>query len=420
MFHLGVYILYNLLGKEVIMQLQNEKLTVIYPDYSNSIVNLSSTILKAYGAEHKHDPLKQLDVNLLNNKKNIVLIIFDGMGYDQVKSYIDQRSSDLFQNLLEPITSVCPSSTPAAITSIMTESTPLEHGVLGWTLFFKEFGRYIELLPMLDHIDSNFLSNREYDTLDIIKIKNLFTKIKKAKPDVNLYKVTPEELVDSYFTNEITKPAKTISHNNKVKDIFAKVQKLVLSKKNRQKFILAYSTEPDITCHINGVESSSIHRFIHKVEKQIKNLKESLKGTDTALIIVSDHGLTNVNRNLFVNEDQEFYDCMIMPTFPEKRFFSVFLKKHKIKEFEKIALKYKDDFIIMSREEFLEKKILGVGEMHHKTDDFLGDYIFIAKSDAQKQTIFHQKGKVMTHAKAAHAGITSKEMLVPLIFFEIK
>jgi len=58
--------------------------------------------------------------------------------------------------------------------------------------------------------------------------------------------------------------------------------------------------------------------------------------------------------------------------------------------------------------------LLGFGKRHPKIDDFIGDYVAIAISDAAMKSIFLQNGKNEHELKAHHCGLTKDEMLVPL------
>ncbi len=106
---------------------------------------------------------------------------------------------------------------------------------------------------------------------------------------------------------------------------------------------------------------------------------------------------------------------MILPAFPEPRFISFFVKKHKMKQFEDAFKKYEDKFLLFDREEFLKHKLLGTGIMHPKIDDFVGDYLAIAVSDSAMKSIYLQNGKWENEFLAHHSGLTEDEMLVPLI-----
>lgn len=106
-------------------------------DYKNCIVNLACSILKYYGAEIKHNTLKEIDNLLEGNYKNVVVLLLDGLGIDALQYHLD--SNGFFRkNLIYEYFSVFPPTTTSATTSLESGLTPLEHGWLGWSLFFSE------------------------------------------------------------------------------------------------------------------------------------------------------------------------------------------------------------------------------------------------------------------------------------------
>ena len=65
------------------------------------------------------------------NIKNIVLLLFDGMGISVLEKHL-APDSFLRKHLVCPISSVFPPTTTAATTSVLTGRTRIEHGWLGW------------------------------------------------------------------------------------------------------------------------------------------------------------------------------------------------------------------------------------------------------------------------------------------------
>ena len=91
------------------------------------------------------------------------------------------------------------------------------------------------------------------------------------------------------------------------------------------------------------------------------------------------------------------------------------VKEEKRKEFEEIFYeKFKNEFLLFTKEEFLEKNLLGIGKKHKKVDDFLGNYVAISiGSSIIKLGTNISKEKV--NKKSTHCGFTKEEMEVPLI-----
>ena len=120
-----------------------------YPDYSRCPINIISSIRRYYRAPIVYPSLNKLDKELSKFYKNVVLIVLDGMGTDMMERNLP-KSNFLRKNHIDNLTSVFPSTTAAAMTSYYTGVSPNEHGWLGWSLYFKEFCRTIDVFPNVD------------------------------------------------------------------------------------------------------------------------------------------------------------------------------------------------------------------------------------------------------------------------------
>ena len=87
----------------------------------------------------------------INSSEKIVLFLIDGLGYRQWLNYCKNDCG--FFNLAAkrgvsiPLTTIFPSTTASAITTINTGLTPQEHGLPEWLVYFKEIDMIIKTLP---------------------------------------------------------------------------------------------------------------------------------------------------------------------------------------------------------------------------------------------------------------------------------
>ena len=95
-------------------------------NYNDSIVNLTCSILKHFGAEYEHSTLKEIDELLDDEYNNIVVLLFDGMGIDAIQHHL-LEDGFFRKNLIKEYSSVFPPTTTAATTSLESGLTPLEH-----------------------------------------------------------------------------------------------------------------------------------------------------------------------------------------------------------------------------------------------------------------------------------------------------
>ena len=97
---------------------------IIFPNYNHSILNLINSILKKYNVETKYSSLPILEEKLKKDYKNIVLIILDVMGNNLLNNI--SPNGFLNKNKVDKITSVCPSTTTAALTTYYSGRPPIE------------------------------------------------------------------------------------------------------------------------------------------------------------------------------------------------------------------------------------------------------------------------------------------------------
>ena len=100
----------------------------------------------------------------------------------------------------------------------------------------------------------------------------------------------------------------------------------------------------------------------------------------------------------------------------EPRCATFFVKKEKVAEFQvEFNSLWKDDFILLTKEEALKKNIFGTGNKHHLFDDFLGEYIALATG--RYMFGYNENLDDENTMLATHAGLTEDEMIIPLIKF---
>ena len=98
--------------------------SVFLPQYKNSILSLSNTILKYYGVASSFTGLASVQQRLKKRPKNIVLWILDGLGVDLLSNTI-AATSFLRQHVIQTLSSVFPPTTAAATTTPRSRTTPL-------------------------------------------------------------------------------------------------------------------------------------------------------------------------------------------------------------------------------------------------------------------------------------------------------
>ena len=366
---------------------------IFYPDYKNSILGIPNSILAYFGAKPHHDTLPILDKRLEKGFKNVVLWVLDGMGMDALNAHVPDGF--LQGNCVTQLSSVYPCTTTSALTTYETGLTPIEHGWLGWSMYFRDIGKSVDLFSGHKSGTDRPATDRNI-VWDTVGFRNLFEQIRDVDASVECCRVSPygEYRTD---TNEAIC-----------------VHLEALCKKDGRRYIYAYHFQPDKDMHNSGCYSERVKADITLFEKQIEQLSAKLQ--DTLLIVTADHGLTDI-MDLVVEDFPEIGECLAAVPTREPRSLSFFVKP----EFKAVFpgrwnRRFKNDFVLITGEKAFESGLFGKGIPHRRARDFLGDYVALAVGD--KAVWYRNEKGESSGFKAAHAGLCPGEMTVPLILIE--
>ena len=156
----------------------------------NTLVNLSNSILKHFGAETFHDTNPIIDKELEGYKK-VVLVLFDGMGQNIVRKHL-REDSFIRSHYVTTINSIFPPTTAAATTSVLTGKYPVENGWLGWTEYFKQYDRNIILFRGIDYNTGEELNKPGETNIAnaIFPIDYIFDLIERANPYAKAFNIS--------------------------------------------------------------------------------------------------------------------------------------------------------------------------------------------------------------------------------------
>lgn len=364
---------------------------LILPDYKNSIVNAACSIKKYFDINYNHNTIEKID-QLLEEKqpKNVVVILFDGMGSKLLKEKLDSNSF-LIKNLDSEISSVVPATTTASTISMLTGLTPKEHGWLGWNLYMKEED----------------------------KIVTMFTnKLKDTNIEAAEYNVAQKHFPYNTITDLINKEGKYYSKilfpfgedpYNDIDDMLTKI-KDNLNKKERN-YIYAYFEDPDGIMHDTGTDSKDTLDCFEIINKKVEEFSSELK--DTIIIVLADHGHINCDEIVLSNY-KDIFNTLDGDVWIEGRMCAFKIKEGKEQEFERLFnLYFSDNFILKTKEEIINENLFGDGIEHKYFEDSLGDYFALAIGN--KYFKYDNKGDFF---KSVHAGFTIDEMKIPLIIID--
>ena len=371
---------------------------MIYPDYDRSSLSITASVSEFFGGVSAYPTLPELDIHLCEEGiEKVILVLSDGLGERLIRRHLP-ADSFLLRHDRAAISAVFPSTTTAATTSIWTGVSPLEHGWLGWSLYFKECAAQIDA----------FTGNEGHRG----------ERFPSGSPARTLMPLPPamcgQTLADAHMIGPYDNFAGEGFAQHAVKnyrDMLTVAGQIV--KQPGRKLVCIYNPQPDHCMHQKGVNAPETVEEFKKVDRETEAFHETLS-RDTLLIVTADHGLVDGKEPLLLNKYPSVTECLWMPPSIEGRAAAFFVKPFRRGQFEReFNAIGGEDFVLISREDALSTDLFGRGIIHPKAEDFMGDYIACATGSRfiRYDTISCRVPDMI----GMHAGLTDEEMTVPVI-----
>ena len=366
------------------------KKQLIRPDFKNNIVNISATLSAFLGCPNDKPVLPLLKRELEKGYKNVVLLILDGLGLHPLNINL-AKDAFLRENIRQVLTSVFPSTTTNATTSLLTNKYPMEHGWFGWSLYFEELKRAVDIFPCQDSFTGEPVDRASVK--DMLPVEPFYQKANSA---YTVSVVAPEycdyPCINRHVWDTLPKMFDRIGE--------------ICGQAGKQ-FVYAYCSEPDGTMHRFGVSSPEAKQVIGELNDGVENLCAELK--DTLFIVTADHGQIDVGGYVNLYEDTELTAMLEWPQFLEARAAAFKVKKECREKFaEDFNRKYGADFALLEVEKLIRENYFG-GNFKGEHAKRLGDFIAVGITDK----IFRLTP--LAHAHKGHHTSLTEEMEVPLI-----
>jgi hypothetical protein len=208
----------------------------------------------------------------------VVLLVLDGLGWDQLQER-RQHAPTLMSMTGRAITTVAPTTTATALSSITTGLTPGEHGLLGYRMLLS--GEVINTLRWcVDNIDRR----RIHPPADIQPFPGFMGR--------EVPVVGPYELQSSAFTEAHMRGCRSVGWRS-ASSIPVEVAALVRS---GERFVYAYYAGIDKVAHERGMGDYYLSE-LRTVDRMVGDILESLP-SGTTLLITADHGQVDVGDNI--------------------------------------------------------------------------------------------------------------------------
>ena len=399
----------------------------IYPKYEDqSILNIPSTICKWMNLPGlSTNPLNQDIISPLEGEvKRVILILLDGLQFDRFirwSQFTPIWNSLLKDGVLVPITSVVPSTTSSALTTLWTGVSPASHGIIGYEMWLKEYSLVANMIthsPMTFKGSTDSLELAGFSPDSFLGFPTLGSHLHNN--GVKTYSFTHYAIAHSGLSRMLMEDV-DIHPFQTPASMWVSLRQLIEQKSEEKMYVWTYWGQLDGISHYHGPDdervSAEFSHFSAAFEKFFLNtLRPDLK-KGTIIILTADHGQTHTPLNpnqVLSNHPSLNKHLRINPTC-ENRFAFLHLRPGS----EAAVRSYFDDtwpgrFTLISQNEALDNHLFGPGPEHHDLRVRIGDLIAVANDGAY---LWWSDKQVFLIGR--HGGMNPQDMLVPFMAFRL-
>ncbi|MBD3191704.1 MAG: hypothetical protein GF308_13735 [Candidatus Heimdallarchaeota archaeon] len=402
---------------------------LFYPNLDLNISKIKPTALSLL--DKKFSEKRMLTRHLKNKEgwkklqeksiENILVLILDALGLQEFMRYSQKIKAIANSNCL-PLCSVFPTITSSCLATIHLGEMPINHGILGQKIHFREIGNIVDTLSLLA-----LNSNGHSLTSAGVNVKNWLWCDFPLGEESEIMHV---QLIEDYLVNKglskfIHEKDCAIGYASHV-DCFAAAKRILEKedKKQKKKLLDIYVGSTDAISHRYTPNSKELSWEVENIEKIFLQMLARLDPTvaeKTAVFIVADHGQEPLldEKKITVSRDEqsEDLDSLLAARGRSGRVIHLFSKEGKREElvswFEE---KLGNAGIVLTPEAY--PKLLGRKANNKQVIERLGDVQIILGRNAS--LFFGHSGNFdpifNLGLNATHGSLSRNELIVPFVF----
>lgn len=404
---------------------------LVYPAYDGyALSNLPAGICRWLGVPPLGQPPGVEILSALPGPfQHVVLMVVDGLGLKLFEQLVQPEregqaampawSRLLGDALLVPLTSVSPSTTAAALTSLWSGTPPATHGVIGYELWLKEYGVVANMLfqsAASFGADTGGLRRAGFQPENFLQVPTLGGHL--LAHGVQAYALQHASIARSGLSTMHMPQVNVIPYRTQA-DLWVTLGGLLEGGAAERSYTYVYWGDIDELSHKFGPEDERVvlefASFSMLLERFISRMRARKRG-NTLFLMVADHGLMFTPRNtqFELKNHPQLVSMLAMQPTGESRLSYLFPRVGREEQLAAyIEQAWPGCFRLLPAEVVVRAGLLGNGAAAHpRFADRLGDYVLVAQGSSFWW--WPERENVLL---GRHGGLSAAEMLVPLVGF---
>ena len=397
----------------------------IQPDYlGGSIANLPSTVCRALGAEPLGAaPLRhELICTDATDLRRVILVLVDALSLFRLQRWMSDGTAPVWKHLVEQgrlaaLTSIVPSTTASALTTLWTGRSPAEHGIVGYELWLKEYGLVANMIlhtPITYDNDVGSLSRAGFRPEEFLDMPTAGEHL--ASYGVRSYALQHRSITRSGLSQMFFKDVNVHGYFTP-SELWVNLRHLMQTNPNTPQYFWVYTGQIDHFSHYYHPDdertAAEFAEFSQAFEHHFLDRLSPASRRGTLLLLTADHGMiaTQKSGRFDLRNHPHLAELLhILPT-GEHRLMYLFTRPRKegqVRDYFQQA--WPGQFLFLDPEEAVAQGLFGPGKPHPRLFDRLGDLIVAARHEAYLWWAEKENPLV-----GQHGGLSPDEMIVPLL-----
>lgn len=397
---------------------------LMLPAYDGlSLLNVPSSLARWLGASLLRHPaidLPTLD-DLAAGVDQILMILVDALGFNLFRSWMED-SAPQFQPLAEkgvlvPLTSVVPSTTSSALTTLWTGSSPIEHGILGYELYLKEYGLVANMIthdPVSINYGGGLLYQAGMDPTQFLPVPTLGEHLHDS--GIQSHGFLHTSIAHSGLSRMHYQGVHRHTYTG-LADLWVSVRQLLQTPLNGKRFVWVYYGGLDHASHRFGPNSEQARLdfalFAQSLQAGLLQKYHRQDSPKTLLLLLSDHGQieSTPDPHYDLRQHPDLTRRLVLPPTGESRLSYLHTRPGQSAAVDEYVQRiWANQFTILPASFLAEKGLFGPGQAHPMAASRLGDRMVISRGKAYLWWPDKQNNML-----GRHGGLSELEMLVPFL-----
>ncbi len=387
-----------------------------------SLPNVTASVLRALDVELPGDPaiLPPLapDLDPFAGRRpegTVVVLLVDGLGWLRLAAASEGRAAPDWLSRARPISSVFPTTTAVALTSLSTGTAPGRHGVVGHRVFLPAFGSVTEILRMspVGVPTPEALAGPAWTPSAVSGVPSVFRRGAVAAA------VSRDRFAGSAFTRLLYDGAEYVGYATASE--FGLALGRVLARPEPPPLVYAYWDDLDTVQHLQGPDPA-LAGFEASQVARILGLAARYAGDDrarrTTVLISSDHGQVPADAALELRVDEEpgIVPLLAHPPTGDRRAAFFAPRPGRSESLARVlSERLPVGHRLLRTEAAVRAGLFGPGPHHPELTDRLGEWLALVPSPHGITYRLPGSPPRRRHLAGAHGGLEPDELLVPLV-----